>query len=64
VPRGGAADDGLPPKDRSQETAATVASTATNRKGERAPLDRVKLLALAPADVADPGDAPDMLGSG
>jgi hypothetical protein len=34
-----------------------------HQEGDRAPRDRMKLLAQAPADVADARDAPDMLGS-
>jgi hypothetical protein len=46
-----------------QQTAATVARNRDHQEGDRAPLDCMKLLAQAPADVADAGDAPDMLGS-
>jgi hypothetical protein len=34
-----------------------------HQEGDRAPLDRMKLLAQPPAEVAGTGDAPDMLGS-
>ena len=61
VPRDGAADDGLAPKDRNPGDRRHRGEDRDHQEGDRASLDRMKLLAQAPADVAD--DAPDMLGS-
>ena len=63
VPRDGAANDGLAPKDRSPGDRRHGGEDRDHQEGDRAPPDRLKLLAQAPGDVADGGDAPDMLGS-
>jgi hypothetical protein len=63
VPRDSAADDGLAPKDRNPGDRRHRGEDRDHQKGDRVPLDRMKLLAQAPADVDNAGDAPDMLGS-
>jgi hypothetical protein len=63
VPRGGPADDGLAPKGRNPGDRRHRGEDRDHQEGDRAPLDRMKLLAQPPAEVAGAGDAPDMLGS-
>jgi hypothetical protein len=63
LPRDGADDDGLAPKDGNPGDRRHRRRDRDHQEGDRAPLDRMKLLAQAPADVAAAGDAPDMLGS-
>lgn len=61
VPRDGAADDRLAPKDGNPGDRRHRREDRDHH--ERAPLGRMKLLAQAPADVAGAGDVPDTLGS-
>jgi hypothetical protein len=63
VPRAGAADDGVAPKDGDAGDRRHRGEDGDHQEGDRAPLDRIKLLAQAPADIADAREAPDMLGS-